>query len=320
MNPAAAPGAGVGSPPQGPAPAPPSTCPASPFADEDPPSLGEPASGEPDPGAEPEPPASFATGHAQLPYAVPAELQIWVPDPPPLQAQATCAPAVQPPGTRAPAPPSPDPGGGAALVLPQPGAHANTVAGERAGEPGRRHRDASGLARLRCAVCLPCRHVVRVHGVALAQAPCRRGFRGNCDARSRSVHRPYAASCRDRTAARGTMYIRTARTAPSLSETCGRPFPAYFQLLVRRRGLEPLRCYPLAPQASASANSATFAWCVLRRRTLSAGEMRVKGVHVRSPRMRVGSGSDARRSGARGGPRRSRRPRRAFAPGARPRG
>ena len=28
---------------------------------------------------------------------------------------------------------------------------------------------------------------------------------------------------------------------------------------VRRRGLEPLRCYPLAPQASASANSATFA-------------------------------------------------------------
>ncbi len=29
--------------------------------------------------------------------------------------------------------------------------------------------------------------------------------------------------------------------------------------LVRRRGLEPLRCYPLAPQASASANSATFA-------------------------------------------------------------
>src|SRR5205085_5147922 len=29
---------------------------------------------------------------------------------------------------------------------------------------------------------------------------------------------------------------------------------------VRRRGLEPLRCYPLAPQASASASSATFAW------------------------------------------------------------
>src|SRR5690606_26684338 len=29
---------------------------------------------------------------------------------------------------------------------------------------------------------------------------------------------------------------------------------------VRRAGLEPARCYPLAPQASASANSATFAW------------------------------------------------------------
>src|SRR4026208_2549200 len=30
--------------------------------------------------------------------------------------------------------------------------------------------------------------------------------------------------------------------------------------LVRPRGLEPPRCYPLAPQASASTNSATAAW------------------------------------------------------------
>ena len=33
-----------------------------------------------------------------------------------------------------------------------------------------------------------------------------------------------------------------------------------FVRAVRRGGLEPPRCYPLAPQASASANSATFAW------------------------------------------------------------
>ncbi len=33
--------------------------------------------------------------------------------------------------------------------------------------------------------------------------------------------------------------------------------------LVRRAGLEPARCYPLAPQASASANSATSAWVTL---------------------------------------------------------
>ena len=34
--------------------------------------------------------------------------------------------------------------------------------------------------------------------------------------------------------------------------------------IVRRAGLEPARCYPLAPQASASANSATLAWGPLR--------------------------------------------------------
>jgi hypothetical protein len=35
--------------------------------------------------------------------------------------------------------------------------------------------------------------------------------------------------------------------------------------LVRRAGLEPARCYPLAPQASASANSATSAWVTLTK-------------------------------------------------------
>src|SRR5260221_13742164 len=63
--------------------------------------------------------------------------------------------------------------------------------------------------------------------------------------------------------------------------------------LVRRGGLEPPRCYPLAPQASASANSAISAFrplastiLLLRWRLLLRRWSYIEGTRAFSPRLR----------------------------------
>jgi hypothetical protein len=58
---------------------------------------------------------------------------------------------------------------------------------------------------------------------------------------------------------RCTRGCTVGRLRGPLRRPCYRRNRQRFRTYVRRAGLEPARCYPLAPQASASANSATFA-------------------------------------------------------------